>query len=293
MIQNAGALQLSGKKPSLLVGDESAPAVLTFSGSGDNAGTLNSSGASAHIFPNGTLQIAGGDSITISGPVSLLAGSASNFPGGTINVTNGALGIGSMSGAIQQGWVTVASGGILSGGLICPPQGSIEDTACIPNSLVGQGTVNGSVVNEGGTVLVDPAILNITQGFQQTGGTLALEIDGTQSAQVSQVSAGGAIQITGGTVEGDRITQVRLPRRQRGIPIFRSIHQRRLELIEPSRHRSVRFAASGHISQPGQRQTPMTRLRPLPTGDRNGLRPNPRSELLSAYLQARQRGEGP
>src|SRR5579859_2524449 len=68
--------------------------------------------------------------------------------------------------------------------------------------------------------------------------------------------------------------------------------QRQLELVEPSRHRSIRFAVSGHISQLEQRQTPMTRLRQVPTGDRNGLPPNPRSELLSAYLRARQRGEG-
>jgi uncharacterized protein (TIGR03437 family) len=211
MIENAGALQLTGNQPSISVGDGTAPAVLIFSGSGENAGTLTSSGASAGVFPNGTLQIASGDSITISGPVSLSGsgskvvqnGSTSNLPGGTINVTNGALGIGSIAGAIKQGWVTVGPGGILRGGSICPQQASIEGTTCIPDSLVGQGTMNASVVNDGGSMLVDPAILNITQAFQQTGGSLGLTIDGTQSAQVSQVRAGGAIQITGGAVEFD------------------------------------------------------------------------------------------
>ena|SRR5579859_3529984 len=69
--------------------------------------------------------------------------------------------------------------------------------------------------------------------------------------------------------------------------------QRQLELVEPSRHRSVRLAASRHTSRPLQRQTPMTRLRQVPTGDQNGLPPNPRLALLLAYLRARQPGEGP
>jgi hypothetical protein len=68
---------------------------------------------------------------------------------------------------------------------------------------------------------------------------------------------------------------------------------RPLELIEPGWHGSVRFGALEHILQPGQRQTPMTLLRQVPTGDQNGLPPNLRSALLLAYHQARQRGAGP
>jgi uncharacterized protein (TIGR03437 family) len=63
--------------------------------------------------------------------------------------------------------------------------------------------VDGSVSNQGGRINSDPAVLSITQNFQQSSGTLALEIEGTQSAQVSQVTAGRAIQITGGAVEFD------------------------------------------------------------------------------------------
>jgi uncharacterized protein (TIGR03437 family) len=65
--------------------------------------------------------------------------------------------------------------------------------------------VNGSVVNEGGTVRLDPTTLNITQDFQQSSGTLDLQIQGTQSGEYDQITAGGSIQITGGTVEFDFI----------------------------------------------------------------------------------------
>lgn len=47
--------------------------------------------------------------------------------------------------------------------------------------------------------------------------------------------------------------------RQRVVAHYEVGIQRGEQLIEPSRHGSVGFAASGHISQPGQRQTPMTR----------------------------------
>jgi uncharacterized protein (TIGR03437 family) len=159
---------------------------------------------SVAVYPGGLLQITNKDSVTVSGVVSLdeVMLGTSRQAGGTINVLQGALNIGTVSGSGRQGWVTVGPSGTLKGGVICPVTPSPENP-CIPNMLVGPGIVNGSVANVGGTVSLDPTTLNITESFQQTSGTLDLEIQGTQPGQYDQVTAGGSIQISGGTVEFD------------------------------------------------------------------------------------------
>jgi uncharacterized protein (TIGR03437 family) len=206
VVQTGGALQFTGSNPTLRIGAGTDPGVLTFSGSGSNAGTLSGI-TTVSIYYNGTLRIAGGDSIDVPTQVAFYANASGlQLPGGVIDVSNGALGIGSVSQSppIQQGWVTIGPGGTLKGGEICPPLGTNGIDTCTPDTLVdGPGTVDGFVVNAGGDLRIDPTVLNVTQNFQQSSGTLALQIDGRQSAQVSQLITGGSIQITGGTVEFD------------------------------------------------------------------------------------------
>jgi uncharacterized protein (TIGR03437 family) len=202
LIEDTGALNMTGNNPLINIGDGVfGAATLTIRGTGKLSGAHDVS-----VYSNGTLQIANGDSVTVSGMVELENLSQTpnkQAPGPTINVLQGALTIGSVSGPGTQGWVTVGPGGTLKGGVICPETLS-PGKACIPNTLVnGPGTVDGSVSNVGGTVSLDPTTLSITQNFQQTSGTLDLEIQGTQSGDYDQITAGGSIQISGGTVEFD------------------------------------------------------------------------------------------
>ena len=224
LIQNAGYLVMPvGAQEApygfISVGDHTWPGVLTVSDSADLSGAGN-----VVVAKNGTLRITNGDSVTIfqglgGGHVSMLPGT----PPAMIDVSKGALGIGNVSPLstkdqdtvprgvqptlLRQGWVVVGTNGYLSGGEICNATSS-GATSCTPNTLVntsGQLLVNGSVANEGGTVLLDPTTLNITQDFQQSSGTLDLQMQGTQSGEFDRITAGGSIQITGGTVEFDFI----------------------------------------------------------------------------------------
>ena len=191
LIQNKGVLNMTSYNL-IIIGDGVGTPTLTFS----DTGALNNA-TEIKVYNGGTLKITDKDTINLpSAKVSL-----SN--GGTVDVSQGILNIGKASNALI-GWVNVGPGGTLTGGQVCEPE-SLTQSACIPYSLVGgKGTVDGSVnVIPGGTVSIDPETLNITQNFQQTGGTLDLEIDGSQTGEYDQVVAGGSIRITGGTVEFD------------------------------------------------------------------------------------------
>jgi uncharacterized protein (TIGR03437 family) len=224
LIQNAGHLSMSVEQAPgfILVGDATWPGVLTVSDSANLSGA-----GSVQVAKNGTLRITNGDSVIIQG---LGVGHVSMLPGtppATIDVSNGALGIGNVFplstgdqdtvprgtqpahalAVVRQGWVAVGPSGYLSGGEICNATSS-GATKCTGYTLVnaaGQLLVNGSVVIEGGTVQLDPTTLNITQDFQQSSGTLDLQIQGTQSGEYDRITAGGSIQIPGGTVEFDFI----------------------------------------------------------------------------------------
>jgi uncharacterized protein (TIGR03437 family) len=189
-----GVLNMTGFTPSIFVGGGFSSGALTFSGAGDNAGKLNGTPSMVDVFSGGTLTIDGGDSVTIPGLIPRVS-----LPGGTINVEQGELIIGNAVSA-GQGWVTVGILGTLSGGKICE-----AGNPCVQDTLFnGPGHVAGKVSNRGGIVSIsDPTTLNITQDFQQSSGTLDLEIQGTQPAQYDQLLAGGSIQITGGTVKFD------------------------------------------------------------------------------------------
>jgi uncharacterized protein (TIGR03437 family) len=200
LIQNDGGMQV---KNNTTIGNGSNPAEITVTGAGDQAGVLQS--GSVTIKPNGKLLIEGSDI------VSLGASSTINFvpgaPPATVDVTQGELIVGNAPTAEATpdlGNLYVFPGGTLRGGQICPE----TDIYCNPFTLIngsGQVIVNGSVWNIGGTIQLDPTTLSVTNNFQQSSGTLDLQMDGTAAGQFDQITVGGSIQITGGTVEFDFI----------------------------------------------------------------------------------------
>jgi uncharacterized protein (TIGR03437 family) len=200
LIQSDGAMQI---KNNATIGNGSDAAKITVTGNGDQAGVLQS--ASITIKPNGKLLIEGSDI------VSLGASSTINFVPGTppaeIDVSQGELIVGKAFTANptpELGSLYVYPGGTVRGGQVCPD----TDIYCNPFTLIngsGQVIVNGSVENFGGTIRLDPTTLSVTQNFQQSSGTLDLQMDGTQPGQYDQITAGGSIKITGGTVEFDFI----------------------------------------------------------------------------------------
>jgi fibronectin-binding autotransporter adhesin len=193
-IQPVGALTMTDPipigAPQLVIGGGAHRAVLTINGQLNNVTNMG-------VYSAGTLTIGNGTTVEFSGPAYI-----ARLYGGTIDVTNGQLVIGTAVSA-GQGWVTVGVLGVLSGGVICPA-GQSQLPGCAANTLFAPGgsKVIGYVSNRGGTVSIsDPTTINISQGYQQTSGTLELEIDGTQQGQYDQLIAGGSIQITGGTVK--------------------------------------------------------------------------------------------
>ncbi|HEX5226310.1 MAG TPA: hypothetical protein VFW44_01310 [Bryobacteraceae bacterium] len=194
LIENQGVLNGMGDQPYFEIGGQLKQAVLTLS----DTGAMNSI-HNIDVAQNGTLKVSNKDNITMFAPAKV---SLSN--GGTIDVSQGILNLGIFTDSPDLGWVNVQFGGTLTGGQVCPKTPAPE-MPCVPHSLFnGRGTVVGSVgVGLGGTVSIDPELLSISQKYQQTGGTLQLEIDGSETGQYDQLAAGGSIQITGGTVEMD------------------------------------------------------------------------------------------
>jgi uncharacterized protein (TIGR03437 family) len=189
-VQNTGTLNMTGAASTIQIGDHTT--VLNFSGTGQLTGQL----IYIHLYPQATLEVTNNDSISMTGVVDLA-------PTAQIKVLSGALNIG-VAPSAGQGWITVGVGGVLFGGAICTM--SSTENPCVVNSLVdliGRVFVMGSVSNRGGLVIQDPATLDISQNFQQTAGTLDVQIGGNQPGQYDQIAVGGSIQITGGTVQFD------------------------------------------------------------------------------------------
>jgi uncharacterized protein (TIGR03437 family) len=196
-IQNSGSLGITpGGTISVAGGIGSVKGVLTFSG--ESSSLLTTGAITVTVNPGGTLQVVGGGAVDFPGTLKFEVFSPhGNQPQGTVNVQDGALNIGNI-GALgsQQGWVRVWPGGTIKGG-------QIEDNTLLnANDAV---IVDGNVGNFFGYVSLDPITMNITQNFQQTGGTLDLQIGGSQAGQYDQLMVGGSAQITGGTVEVDFI----------------------------------------------------------------------------------------
>lgn len=200
VIQPGSALTMTNPPPAdgqvIVQGNGSAhPGVLTIDGQLNNAGYVG-------VFSDGTLTIGNGQTVTFS--AALYGRADLRLNGGTVDVSKGQLIIGTPLQPAGLGWVTVGTGGTLDGGWICPADSTATD--CPPFSLYSPigSKVIGSVLNSDGTVSVgDPTTINISQDFQQTSGTLDLQIYGTQPGQYDQLIAGGSIQITGGTVQFD------------------------------------------------------------------------------------------
>jgi uncharacterized protein (TIGR03437 family) len=200
LIQSDGAMQI---KNNATIGNGSDAAKIIVTGKGDQAGVLQS--ASITIKPNAKLLIEGSDI------VSLGDSSTINFVPGTpppeIDLSQGELIVGkafTANPAPDLKTLIVYPGGTLIGGQFCPN----KDSSCNPFTLLNAAKsviVNGSVENVGGTIRLDPTTLSVTQNFQQSSGTLDLQMDGSGAGQYDQVTAGGSIQITGGTVEFDFI----------------------------------------------------------------------------------------
>jgi uncharacterized protein (TIGR03437 family) len=180
-----------------VIGGGNSPAMVTVTGAALQGGMLQSE--SITIKPYGTLQIAGADIVSL-GPASTI-----NFvpgtPPGKIDVSHGELSIGKVStdADLTVGWLNVFPGGTLLGGQDCPG----IDPFCKLINGAGDLILDGSVDNQGGTIRLDPTTLSVTQNFQQSSGTLGLQMDGAGAGQYDQITAGGSIQITGGTVEFD------------------------------------------------------------------------------------------
>lgn len=198
-IQTQFGLTVGGNSPAINIGGQASPAVLNFTGVAANVQSNSLAGnVNVNVFENGTLEISNSGSLGVIGTVSLRA-QQGQADGGTINVINGQLVIGALNTLLSkgQGWVTVVLGGTLKGGTI-NQNNQLENAA-------GAVVVDGSVANFLGNVSLDPVTLQVTQDFVQTGGTLDLQIAGSQSGQFDQLNAGGSIQITGGTVQIDFI----------------------------------------------------------------------------------------
>jgi uncharacterized protein (TIGR03437 family) len=196
-IQNLSSLSITpGGRIDVDGGIGSSKGVLTFSG--ESSSLLTTSPITIQINPGGTLEVVDGGAVDFPGTLKFEVFSRPiNQPQGTVNVQDGALNIGNL-GALgsKQGWIRVWPGGTIKGG-------KIEGTALVnANDAV---IVDGSVESLFGYVSLDPITMNITGNFQQTGGTLDLQIGGSQAGQYDQLIVGGSAQITGGTVEVDFI----------------------------------------------------------------------------------------
>jgi len=181
---------------------------------------------------NGELDVYNGGQVTPSGTGSGAA-SVAVQPGSVGNVTvSGAssqlvantLGVGgSTTGAGGTGNLTVSTGGAVQvnqelqlwtngtidvhgGGSVTVGSGAaaaINTVQVNPGgTLGGGGAIIGDVVDAGGTVAPgDPATLNVTGDYVQTGGILALQIAGTGLGQFDRIIASGDMTITDAIID--------------------------------------------------------------------------------------------
>lgn len=163
----------------------------------------------------GTLTIDGG-SLTVAGNLTLDGNSTLNLTSGSIT-TGGSAKIGATNGSAQASvsggsWTvgstvsvgTANSGAgsltVTSGGLVAANQVVVNPTGTL---TVQGGTIDGNVVNAGGTITPGDAtgIMTVNGDYLQTAGTLLMEIDGTAPTLYDQLLVSGTAEFDAGTIE--------------------------------------------------------------------------------------------
>jgi T5SS/PEP-CTERM-associated repeat protein len=137
------------------------------------ATNLSVGGTSLAAGGAGTITVGAGGSVTVKNTLTLWhRGSVDVTGGGRVTVGTGA--------AARTGAVQIDAGG----------------------TLHGSGTIDGSLINAGGTVSPgDPVTLTVNGDYLQTGGVLDLQVAGTGPGQADLIAATGNVQITGGVVD--------------------------------------------------------------------------------------------
>ena len=161
---------------------------LTVDGSNFNAGKLTVvSGSTATVQNGGTISGTGaaiGSGHFLSAEVTI-TGPTSTLDMGTGNISVGGLGAGDLE----------VDGGVVNCGTL---------TVDVAGELQGDGgTINGKVVNKGGTVHPgdSPGTLTLSGDFEQDGGVLDVEFTGTAASQRDLLSVGGNATLTGGVIQ--------------------------------------------------------------------------------------------
>jgi hypothetical protein len=172
------------------------PAAASFTTSGGL--TLNSP---TQIASTATVTVSGGalggsGAVSNAGTLSKSGAGVGDFSGGfsntgTVNVNGGTLGF---SGGYTDGGGVLA----LGGGTVTAPAGGLT---LVNGTLRGVGTINGNLVNNGGTVApgTSPGTLTISGNYTQSaGGTLAMELAGTtQGVNYDLLQVGGTATLDG------------------------------------------------------------------------------------------------
>jgi hypothetical protein len=153
-----------------------------------NAGTILAANSSnltinASTFTNtGTLAAASQGAVTVNGAVTLGGGKVLDGAEGTISFTGP---------SVSQTGGTTRVDGVLN---------TTATLALTGGDLVGSGTINGNVINSGGTVQPSVAggTLTLNGQYTQSGaGTLEVALGGTQPGQYSLLTITGAAMLGG------------------------------------------------------------------------------------------------
>ena len=150
---------------------------------------LSGGGGSFELLTGATAYVS--TTVTVGNAGELdAAGTLIEIGGITIPAFNGGgLTIGSASSLAVANQILVNPGGTLQGG-----------------SNLLTTLIYGDVLNNGGKVSPgDPVTLGIYGDYEQTGGELDLQFDGTAAGDFDQIDATGSIDITGGTIDLDFI----------------------------------------------------------------------------------------
>jgi T5SS/PEP-CTERM-associated repeat protein len=191
------------------------------------AGTLNITGG-AYVAPTpggvGEVDIAAQNAGTSTGQVTVSGSDSNSQRASELDATNLAVG-GTMKAAGATGNLTASDGGMVKvqttlqtwskgavdvsgGGSVTVGTGVVAAAGSVRinvgGTLGGGGTIDGNVVNAGGTVAPgDPMTLTINGDYTQTGGVLELQLGGTGVGEFDSIAATGKISITDATIDLD------------------------------------------------------------------------------------------